>query len=48
MTFEINYEGSVRLAKLAKKTGVQRYFFSSTCSVYGDSGADVVNEESQS
>jgi nucleoside-diphosphate-sugar epimerase len=25
MTFEINYKGSIRLAKLAKKTGVQRF-----------------------
>jgi nucleoside-diphosphate-sugar epimerase len=47
MTFEINYEGSVRLAKLAKKIGVQRLVYTSSCSVYGDSGFNVVNEESQ-
>src|SRR3990170_7889676 len=28
ITFEINYEGSVKLAKLAKKAGVQRFVFS--------------------
>jgi len=47
MTLEINYEASVRLAKLAKKAGIQRYLFSSSCSVYGASGADMVNEESK-
>ena len=31
----INYNGSVRVAKLSKKYGVERYIFASTCSVYG-------------
>ena len=47
ITYEINYKASVRLARLAKKTGVQRYLFSSSCSVYGAAGADVVNEKSK-
>ncbi len=47
MTLEINYEASVRLATLAKKAGVQRYIFSSSCSVYGASGAEMVNEDSE-
>jgi len=47
VTYEINYEASVRLAKLAKKAGIQRYLFSSSCSVYGASGVDVVTEESK-
>jgi nucleoside-diphosphate-sugar epimerase len=46
MTYEINHEASVRLAKLAKKAGVQRYVLSSSCSVYGTSGSDIVTEES--
>ena len=46
MTYEINHEASVRLAKLAKKAGVQRYVLSSSCSVYGTSGSDIVTEKS--
>jgi nucleoside-diphosphate-sugar epimerase len=34
-TLEINYRGRVRVACLAKKYGVKRYIFASTCSVYG-------------
>jgi nucleoside-diphosphate-sugar epimerase len=47
VTYEINYRASVKLAKLAKKARVQRYLFSSTCSVYGAAGDDIVNEESK-
>jgi nucleoside-diphosphate-sugar epimerase len=47
MTIEINYEASVRLAKLAKHAGAQRFVFMSSCSVYGAAGADMVTEESE-
>jgi nucleoside-diphosphate-sugar epimerase len=47
ITNEINYEGSVKLARLSKKAGVQRFVFSSTCSVYGASKDDIVNERSE-
>jgi nucleoside-diphosphate-sugar epimerase len=47
ITFEINYEASVRLAKLAKQAGAQRFIFMSSCSVYGAAGADMVTEESE-
>jgi nucleoside-diphosphate-sugar epimerase len=47
ITYEINYKASVRLAQLAKKAGVQRYVFSSSCSTYGASGSEAVAEESE-
>ncbi len=47
VTYEINYEASVKLAKLAKSAGVKRFVLSSSCSVYGASTKDIVNEESE-
>jgi len=47
ITYEINHEGSVKLAKLSKEAGVERYVLSSSCSVYGASTSDIVNEESE-
>ncbi|MDF9795753.1 nucleoside-diphosphate-sugar epimerase [Catalinimonas alkaloidigena] len=35
LTYQINLEGSVRLARLAKSTGVSRFLFASSCSIYG-------------
>ena len=47
ITYDINYEASVKLAKLAKQAGAERYVLSSSCSVYGATTSDVVNEESE-
>jgi len=44
-TFDINYLGRVRVAKLAKEYGVERYVLASTCSVYGFQEG-IMNEES--
>jgi nucleoside-diphosphate-sugar epimerase len=46
ITYEINHKGSVLLAELARKAGVQRFVYMSSCSVYGVSGGDFVTEES--
>ncbi len=45
LTYEINYKASVRLAKLAKKAGVKRFLFSSSCSLYGSAGDQWMTEE---
>jgi len=34
-TYDINYLGRIRVARLSKEYGVKRYIFASTCSVYG-------------
>ena len=47
LTYEINHRASVRLAQLAKRAGVRRFVFSSSCSNYGAAGGRTpVNEES--
>jgi nucleoside-diphosphate-sugar epimerase len=34
-TMDVNYRGRARVAKLAKKCGVERYILASSCSIYG-------------
>ena len=46
LTYRINHEGSVRLAQLARKCGVRRFVYASSCSVYGIASDEVVSEES--
>jgi nucleoside-diphosphate-sugar epimerase len=46
ITYDINLKGSVRLAKLARKAGVRRFVYMSSCSVYGVSGDNFLTEDS--
>ena len=46
LTYDINHQASVRLAKLAKEAGVKRFVFSSSCSTYGSAGDDFLDEKS--
>lgn len=45
ITEEINDSASVRLAEMAKKVGVKRFLFASSCSNYGASGDNFLTEE---
>ena len=46
LTYEINHRASVQLAEAAKAAGVERYLFSSSCSLYGAAGSAVLDETS--
>jgi len=46
ITYEINHRGSVDLASAAKAAGVSRFVYTSSCSVYGATDQEMVDEES--
>jgi nucleoside-diphosphate-sugar epimerase len=43
-TYAINHRASVSLAEAAKRAGVERYLFSSSCSLYGAASRDWIDE----
>lgn len=47
VTAEINHRASVQLAELARRAGVPRFVFSSSCSIYGASPGGWVDETSE-
>jgi nucleoside-diphosphate-sugar epimerase len=44
LTEDVNFKASVKLAQLAKKVGVPRFLYASSCSSYGASGSDFLDE----
>jgi nucleoside-diphosphate-sugar epimerase len=47
LTYEINHKASVRLAELCREARVPRFVFSSSCSNYGASGDDLLDEQAE-
>jgi nucleoside-diphosphate-sugar epimerase len=47
VTYQINHQGSVRMAELAKAAGVPRFVYASSCSVYGVGTGEFLDETSQ-
>lgn len=46
ITYKINHEGSVRIARAAREAGVRRFVYASSCSVYGVGTGDFLDETS--
>jgi nucleoside-diphosphate-sugar epimerase len=44
ITYEVNHQSSVRIARLAKQAGAKRFVFASSCSNYGHSGEAMIDE----
>jgi len=44
LTYEINHQASVRLARLAKQARVRRFLLASSCSNYGQAGEAMLDE----
>ena len=45
LTYEINIDATLHLARAARDAGVRRFLFSSSCSIYGANGGDELVDE---
>ena len=46
ITYDVNHKGSLHVAEAAKAAGVERFVYTSSCSVYGVAEDDLVDEDS--
>ena len=47
VTYDINHLAAVRVAQKAKEAGVARFLFSSSCSLYGKAGDEMLDENAE-
>jgi|TARA_B100000795_G_scaffold269902_1_gene261032 nucleoside-diphosphate-sugar epimerase len=47
ITDDINYKSAIEIAKKAKKVGVKKFIYSSSCSLYGIAGDDALDETAE-
>ena len=45
LTYDVNLDGTVAVARAARDAGVRRFVFASSCSMYGASGTDELLDE---